>query len=283
MIRAALILTLVGGLAVLSAQTPAPAFEIASVKRNTSLASVTSMGTPPGGRFSARNVRVRELIAYAYGTPTPFIPLANNRLVGGPSWLDTESVDIEAIGSTATATEFPQILSMLRTLLAERFSLVAHTERRELPVYVLTLIRKDGSLGPGLQRTEHGCAAQAARTSTTAAAASGPSPSCGMQRGRNLLKANGMTLDMIILQGLSSHLDRVVVDETGLQGEFDLGLEWGADQVLRADDRGDSQARGAPGASIFTAVEDQLGLKLQSASRAVEVLVINSVERPTPD
>jgi uncharacterized protein (TIGR03435 family) len=287
-IRQAVVLAFVGSMAVLSAQAPTPptsqrSFEIASVKPNTSGASITSMGTPPGGRFSARNVRVRELIAYAFGTPAPFIPLANNRVVGGPSWLDTDRVDIEAIGNTTTATEFPQILAMLRTLLAERFNLVAHMERRELPVYVLTLARSDGSLGPRLQRTELGCAAQAARTSATPAVASGPSPSCGMQKGRNVLNANGMTLDTIILHGLSPHLDRVVVDETGLQGEFDLALEWGADQVLRAGDIGASQAAGTPGASMVTAIEDQLGLKLQSVRRPVEVLVIDSVGRPTPN
>jgi uncharacterized protein (TIGR03435 family) len=285
MIRPALILAFVGGVAVLSAQAPAqqsePAFEVASVKPNTSLASITSMGTPPGGRFSARNVLVRELIAYAHGTPAPFIPLANNRVVGGPSWLDTERVDIDAIGNTATATEFPQILAMLRTLLADRFKLVAHMERRELPVYVLTLARSDGSLGPRLQRAQLGCAAQSGRASAKAAAPA-PSPSCGMQKGRNLLNASGMTIDTVILHGLSPLLDRVVVDETGLKGEFDLTLEWGAEQVLRAGDVGDPRPA-ALGASMFTAIEDQLGLKLQSGRRPVEVLVIDSVERPTPD
>ena len=174
----------------------------------------------------------------------------------------------------ASGPTLPRVLAMIRTLLAQRFRLVARMERRAIPVYVLTFARTDRTLGPNLRQSSAGC---------SAGRRGGGEPSCGLQRRRGFVAARGMTLDVILLHGLLPHLDRLVVDETGLQGEFDWTLEWGAETTLSPADGRDSPQPAALGPSIFTAIEEQLGLRLQSGRRPVDVLVIDSLERPTPD
>ena len=103
-----------------------------------------------------------------------------------------------------------------------------------------------------------------------------------MQRRRGYIAARGMTLDAILLHGLNANLDRVVINNTGLTGEFDWTLEWGAETRPDSDDQ--RVAPSAPaGPSIFTAMQEQLGLKLEPSRGPVDVLVIDSVERPTPN
>ena len=250
-------------------------FEVASIKPNTTGASQSSMGIPPSGRFIARNVSLRELIGYAHGTPVPFIPLSSNRIIGGPDWVGVEKFDVEAIPPTGLPeSEFPKILMMLQTLLTSRFALRVHTEQRELPVYVLTFARPNRQLGANLRRVTAGC---------SAAATTQPGASCGMERQRTFMNAKGMRMEQILLHGLSPVLDRVVVDETGLEGEFDWSLTWGGDQAPQPLDGRDVPVAGPLGPSIFTAVEEQLGLKLEPGRRPVEVLVVDSAARPTPD
>jgi uncharacterized protein (TIGR03435 family) len=268
------VLLSVTSLVVTHAQTPL-VFEVASIKPNISAASQSTMGIPPSGRFIARNVSLQELIGYAYGTPAPFIPLARNRIIGGPDWLPVAKFDVEAIPATGLSEgEFPKILTMLQTLLASRFALRVHSEQRELPVYVLTFGRPDRQLGPSLRRATAGCSAAAAKQ---------PGASCGMERQRGFMNARGMRMEQILLHGLAPVLDRVVVDETGLEGEFDWRIEWMGDQALQPLDGREVPAAGSLGPSIFTAVEEQLGLKLESSRRPVQVLVIDSAARPTPD
>lgn len=251
----------------LTAQQPGPAFEVASVKPNTDGGGTTTMGIAPGGRFVARNVALRELIGYAHGNSEPFIPLPNNRVMGGPGWVDSERFDIEAVSSGAARPGALQVMQMLRSLLTERFRLAARKEQRELPVYLLTVARADRTLGPKLHRSTGGCSVPAEKRATAS--------SCGMQRRRGYIEAHGTTIDEFLLHGLMPNLDRVVIDKTGLTGDFDWTLEWGGEQ-------GSNDA--VPlGPSIFTAVQEQLGLKLEPARGPVEVLVIDSVDRPTPD
>lgn len=103
-----------------------------------------------------------------------------------------------------------------------------------------------------------------------------------MQRRRGYIEAQGMTVDAILPHGLMPSLDRVVIDKTGLTGDFDRTLEWGANTSAQSDDP-DRARPDALGPSIFTAMSEQLGLKLEPSRGRVEVLVIDSVERPTPD
>ena len=252
----------------LAAQQQAAAFEVVSVKRNNGGGGSTTIAILPNGRFGARNAALRALIAYAHGNADPFIPLPNSRVIGGPDWIDSERFDIEAAPSaTVTRPGTSQVMQMIRSLLASRFRLVTHTEQRELPIFVLTLARTDGTLGPKLRRSTAGCSAPVEKRA-------GPS-ACGMQRSRGYIEAHGMTIDTILLHGLMPNLDRVVVDRTGLTGEFDWTLEWAAEQGSNNAD--------PLGPSIFTATQEQLGLRLEPARGPVEVLVIDSVERPTPD
>jgi uncharacterized protein (TIGR03435 family) len=269
------VLVFCGVTAAHAAQQPAPAFEIASVKRNTSDERVTSMGILPSGRFAARNVPVRDLIGYAYGNADPFVPLPNSRVLGGPDWLGVERFDIEAVpGGSGARPGASHVMQMIRMLLTERFRLMAHKEQRDLPVFVLTVARSDGTLGPNLRRSGSGCSVPAEKRA-------GPS-SCGMQRRRGYLEGRGMTLETILLHGLLPVLDRVVIDKTGLKGDFDWTLEWNADPGAQSDDP-DRPRADTLGPSIFTAMLEQLGLKLEPSRGPVEVLVIDSVERPTPD
>jgi len=269
MTRLGLLLFLVAAICLpLAAQESARAFEVASIKRNNDSVGITMMGIAPGGRFVARNVPLRDLIAYAHGNSDPFIPLPTSRVIGGPDWVDRERFDIEAVPNASGTRPGPlQVMEMLRSLLTERFRLAARREQRELPVFMLTVARADGTLGPNLRRSTGGCSLPAEKRA-------GPS-SCGMQRRRGYIEAHGMTIGDIVVHGLSGNLDRPVIDKTGLIGEFDWTLEWGAEQGA---DNADPL-----GPSMFTAIQEQLGLKLEPARGPVDVLVIDAVERPTPD
>src|SRR5882724_303739 len=125
-----------------------PQFEIASVKPNASGDAKVQMQTPPGGRFIATNVTLRQLILYAYR-------LQESQLTGGPNWIDRDHFDILAKGDGADPNHLPL---MVRSLLAERFSLVVHSESKELPIYVLVPARTDRALGPQLKRAAEDCA-----------------------------------------------------------------------------------------------------------------------------
>ena len=135
-----------------------PEFEVASVKRNNLLGGERGAGFQPGGRFSAKNMTLRGLIAAAYGTPQP-LPLY--RVVGGPGWIDSDRFDIEARASTDLSDLpgkpgwSPRGQEMLRTLLASRFRLVAYQETRELPSYALVTVRSDGRLGSQIVASQH--------------------------------------------------------------------------------------------------------------------------------
>ena len=144
------IFVLCGIAANLAAQQLAPAFEVASVKRNASGEIEGSIGPRPGG-YAATNIPLRLLIIRAY-------ELRSFQVAGGPSWIDGERFDVTARAPEGTPAN--QVFSMLRTLLAERFKLVAHAEKREQPVYALVTARADGRLGPKLKASTLNCAEQ---------------------------------------------------------------------------------------------------------------------------
>ena len=141
-----------------SPQTPAPAFEVASIKPNNSGDGRVMMQQQPGGRFTATNIPLRLLIRNAY-------QLQDFQIVGAPSWINSERYDIVAKAEDGTPPETPsldrtgpnRIQLMIRSLLAERFQLVAHDETRELPIYALVVARSDGKLGPDLKKSEVDC------------------------------------------------------------------------------------------------------------------------------
>jgi uncharacterized protein (TIGR03435 family) len=177
---------------------------------------------------------------------------------------------------------------MLQDLLEDRFKLRARREKREMPVYALTLARSDGKLGEGLRASSIDCAAMRGRGGRVGAPPGPPPPGerpmCGMRMGPNQVLASGVPL-VQLTQVLSQLTQRIVVDRTGLTGNFDIDLSFTPDRMPQG-----SPPPGVPlpsidpnGPSVFTAVQEQLGLKLESERAPVEVLVIDHVEPPTPD
>lgn len=264
-----------------------PTFEVASVKPNRSGDGRVGIGMQPGGRFTATNVPLRTLIRLAY-------QLQDFQIVGAPGWIATDRFDINAkaegdvppapLGGPPGPMQF-----MMQSLLAERFNLKVHTERRDMPIYALALARNDRALGPQLRPAAVDCAAMmAARRGggpPPPPLQPGERPQCGMRIGPGQMAGGGFPLSQLA-NTLSSFVQRVVVDRTELTGTFDLDFTWTPDQLPQGP-----PPPGAPplppidpnGPSIFTALQEQLGLKLESTRGPVEVLVVDSVSQPTPD
>ena len=177
---------------------------------------------------------------------------------------------------------------MLQSLLRDRFQLRAHTETRTLPTYDLVLARQDGRLGPDLRRSDTDCdALLAARKGAPFAAGPGDVPVCMMITTPKTIQGGTRPLPMLAA-ALSTVVGRPVADRTGLAGNFDVTLEWTPDPVapsLFGRDTAPTQPA-APtddAVSIFTAIQEQLGLRLSPTQGPVEVVVIDAVERPSPD
>jgi uncharacterized protein (TIGR03435 family) len=261
----------------LVSQAPAsPAFDVASVKANRSGLAEPASYTQPGGRYTATNVTVRTLVKSAYG-------LHDNQLTGGPAWIDSERFDIAAKSeaqASASASAFRDTARlMLRPLLADRFKLVLRRERREIPVYVLVVANPGRGFGPQVRRSDgRDCDGdpKAPPTPPAAAEAGIPLP-CGAEVYRpGHLAARSMALSNLALN-VSRWTTRVVVDETGLEGKFDWDVQWTPeDLTLDAAD-----APGGP--SLFAALRDQAGFRLERQRRPVDVVVIERAERPDPD
>ena len=251
-----------GVIVVVGAQSP-PAFTVASVRPSAPGERGMFASDRPGGGFSARNATVFYLLNMAYGLP-------QNRILGGPDWIGTEAFDIEAKYEPADATApVPRVNLMLQTLLRERFALDAAMEKRDQPVYVLRLARSDGRLGPGLQPAEFDCANPevAKKAREAGATTKNGGPPCGIRNGRGSILAGGTRL--AILGGFTG-LDRPLQDQTGLTGLFDIALTW----PVSADPIADQSA-------MVTALQEQLGLKIEAATAPLDVLVIKSISRPT--
>jgi uncharacterized protein (TIGR03435 family) len=246
------------------AQTPsAVAFEVASVKPNAS-DDGPSMTVPSRGTVVITNVPLLNVIVNAYGIPA-------FRVVGAPAWIRRERFDISA---RIPESSSGQVLSMLQTLLVQRFNLRAHRETREQPVYDVVVARPDGRLGPRLKRSDSDCVG-ANDPPTVPPSRDAPCAALfGVGPAGGRIVSKGQPLRRVI-SALSMAVSRTVVDRTALEGPFDVDLQWGAD-VGTAVTAGDTP-------SIFTALQEQLGLRLEPARGPVEVLVIDSVERPTPD
>lgn len=155
-----------------------------------------------------------------------------------------------------------------------RGSLVTHGEKRELPVFVLEKARRDGALGPALRPTA--CPEVVADLSQ-------PTPCSNAQTGIGSLTPRGMPFNQFV-PFLSSSVNRVVVDRTGLDGRYDLELQWTPEQQGRAPGgAGEPPAGDSNALSIFTALQEQLGLRLNATKDMVDVLVIDALEHPTPN
>jgi len=260
----ALLLATIVGATAAHAQAPqasggTASFDVASIKRNTLVGVETTLRVDPSGRLTAVGAPLIWLIAGAYGDAAG--ALRPEQVVGAPSWLQSERYDITAQVADANAlgegATFITMRPSLRALLEDRFKLQTHRESRQLPIYGLVRLGKSGGLGSGFSRSTVDCSKDQAK--------------CGFRGGPvGRIKAEAITSD-ILMQLLANVSGRIVVDRTGLEGPFAVDLEWSQDQA--ASDK----------PSIFTAVQEQLGLKLESTRGPIDVLVIDHVERPTPD
>jgi uncharacterized protein (TIGR03435 family) len=260
----------------LSAQTTAPsntpqqAFEVASIKANNSGAQSASFGAQPGGRIVVVNNSLRNIIRNVWN-------VQNYQIVGGPDWVNVDRWDITAKVPEGVPTQPLIVMQMMRPLLADRFKLVVHNETREMPVYALVLARTDGKFGPQMKRSESNCAAiaEANRRGEPAPERSPDAPFCGTRSSPGAITTSGVLM-ADFARNLSNAAGRVTVDRTGLTGGFDLQLKFSPDPL--GPNVGDP-ASDLP--SLFAAIQEQLGLKLEAQRAPIEMLVIDSAQRAT--
>jgi uncharacterized protein (TIGR03435 family) len=265
-----------------------PRFEVASVKQNKSGGGPVRIETSPGGRFTAVNMTLKGLVQFAYR-------VQSFQVSGGPDWIESERFDIVAKGdekddgnafSAEKGGQPSATQLMLRALLADRFKLVVRNEPREQQMYGLILARADGRLGSDLRRSATDCTGNPAsnpQAVNKTASTAGDQVPCGIRLGLGTLVMGGASLSQLATT-LSGLMDRSVVDRTGLEGAFDASLKWTPDQSTP----GLALKSGfAPpglvdpnGPSLFTAVQEQLGLKLDSGKGPVDTLIVDRAERP---
>jgi uncharacterized protein (TIGR03435 family) len=225
------------------------AFEVASIKPNRSGAE-SNVNSLPNGRLSVTNESVRDLIRLAFG-------VKDYQIARAPRWIDAERYDIEAKTDRPTGRDLEELQALLRQLLADRFQLAAHRETKEGPVYLLVVAKS----GPKMTRND-------GKGASTRSA-------CGHLAGKRL------TMDTVATV-LSRHFERDVINRTGLEGKYDFELNWTPDAgpcPASEDAAGAGETGSRP--SIFTAIEEQLGLKLEPSKQPVGILVIDHVERPS--
>jgi len=277
---AILVLTGLSTLPQSKAQAPATRqeFEVASVKPNTSGNNMVMIRPPAGGRFTATNARLKMLIGLAYN-------VQNFEISGGPAWINSDGYDIEAKAADSNIG-IEQLRPMLQTLLEDRFRLMIHREAKEVPVYALMA----GKNGPKLpQANEKGCVAFGPNSPPPPPPAPGqpfaapPTPCGGFMQGPNRLEGGKVSMEQFV-GALSRILGRPVIDKTGFTGTFDVHLEFTPEGTALMGGGLGPPGGLAPGfdtsgPSIFTAVQDQLGLRLESQKGPAELLVIDHAEK----
>ena len=248
-------------------------FEVATVKVNRSGDANGSLRPQPGGRVDAINMPLRMLVSFAHRIP-PFM------LADAPDWIGAERFDIIAklegdAGTGASSVEF--LRSAMRELLADRFKLKVRRETRDTDVYALVAARNDGRPGPRLKRSSQQCD-QARPGASAAVTMPANTLFCGMQAAAGEIRSSGLPLSMLATV-LAPLVGRSVVDHTGFTGGWDLELNFAP-----PPQPGESPALATGDApSIYTSLQEQLGLKLQPARGSEEVLVIEHIERPASD
>jgi uncharacterized protein (TIGR03435 family) len=243
-----------------------PVFEVAAIKQNQS-GSGSSRSNTNNGRFTATNVSLKNLMEYqAYGIP-------GNRILDGPKWLDSTRFDIEAKMDDSLADHLRTLThaqrrletqALFQQLLADRFKLAVHWETRELPVYALVVDKKGSK--PTKDSTE------------------GSGTSSNNSRTGSQFTAKGVTLPELatgLTQELSRELGRDIIDKTEIKGRYDLALRWTPDAGAASIATDGAASSADPGPSIFTAIQEQLGLKLEPDKAPVQVLVIDHAEMPS--
>jgi uncharacterized protein (TIGR03435 family) len=252
-----------------------PAFDVVSIKPNKSGGGMIRVMNRPDG-YSASNISLKILIQAAYG-------IREDLISGAPGWVDSARYDIDAKVDGADVEALKKLTPeqrrlILQPLLADRFKLKVHTETKQLPVYELVVAKGGSKLKEAIVGDIY------------ANGIKGPDGvgRGGMVRmGRGQLTAQGVPMSSVVNM-LSQQLHRTVIDKTGLTGKYDLELNWTPDEGEGmgppppggGQPHGDAPTEGS-GPSIFTATQEQLGLRLQSGKGPVDTLVIDHVETPT--
>ena len=235
--------------------TFAQSFEVATIKPGNPGDRRKMFGIMPGGRFSASNVTVKELILFAYD-------LKEQQLSGGPGWTNSDNWDI--VGKPESAATPEQIKIMMRALLTDRFKLSLKRDSKELSVYNLVVAKN----GPKMTESKD---------------AGGPGgPKRNIRMGRGQVEGQQMSMQMLA-DVLSRVSGRPILDKTGLTGTYDLKLEWTPDITdgpIKANPA-EPPPSDTSGPSLFTAVQEQLGLKLDAQKAPVDVYIIERVEKPS--
>lgn len=227
-----------------SAQTPA--FEVASIKPNQSQGGISAMRLTPG-HVSMEGVSLKKVMLNAYG-----IPDDREYVIAGPAWLTSERFDIEA--KFSADAPMPQVRQMIQSLLADRFKLVVHKETRQLPMYSLVVAKGGAKIHP----------VEAGQSKTTARPGHFEATKINMQKLADVMARQA---------GLP------VTDATGLEGVYDFMLDWSPEADLRMTSGDSATAAASGGASFFTAIQEQLGLRLESGKGPVEILVVDRMEK----
>lgn len=247
------------------------AFDVASVKPNLLRRGVRLHGFP-GDRFEATNVPLRDLILVAYGEPGQLLP--DVQMSGGPSWLDEDRFDVSAKVTAGTPSSVANKQSMLRTLLAQRFKLAVHHETVTQSVFELVAARKDGRLGPQLRRAASTC-------ESLLGSQPGPAEGCILSASPSgALMLRGQTMGALA-NALTQLLNRMVVDRTGLAGGFDADAQFDPRLLPGMTQLKPEELPSGDAGSLATALQEQLGLRLQSTRGPVRMLIVDRVERPT--
>jgi uncharacterized protein (TIGR03435 family) len=242
-------------------------FEVASIKPNTS-GEIRSRTSGRDNGFTATNTSPWFLIITAFN-------IKEFQLTGGPSWTRSERFDVN--GRVAEGQKYTR--AALQTLLEERFKLVTHRDTREESIYALVVVRSNGRLGPQIKPTATlDCAARrGANPSGPAVSPCSFNSTLGDAGGKMSVVGQPMEALAAMLGNIGLGRQVQVVDRTGLTGKYDFELQWSSDNVRPASDA----PADPPG--VFTALQEQLGLKLESQRGPVEFVVIDSIDRPTPD
>ena len=259
------------------AQGPPTSFEAVSIKLRTG-DPVFGRGPSAPDRFE-RDAPLEELIRYAYG-------VNSFQLIGGPGWIRSKRWDVSA--KAPAPAEEPAMRQLVRRMLEDRFALKTHVEMRDLPVYQLVLARSDGQLGPKITPAAVDCTpflvgtrpmSESPRDEKTGIALclSGAAIGAG---GVITPRLNGQPLTGLVAR-LEAALQRQVIDKTGLLGNFDIALSYVDERVVESLARDGARLPVSNAPPLFTALQEQLGMKLESSRGQVNVLVVDSASEPT--
>jgi uncharacterized protein (TIGR03435 family) len=250
--------------------SPSPAFEVVSIRLNPNDIAAESIAMQPDGsvRFTAFQVRTLITIAYRSEGIQRF-----DQLIGVPSWIALDRFDIAAKAGEVDRqnTEPNSLPAMVRALLRDRFRLRVHSDTRSLPAFALMLARRDGKLGPQLRESTAECP-------TGPATDAEPDSWCGIRTSGGVMTGRAASTGLLAgnLSG-KVEVDRFVTDRTGLVGRYDFRLEYSPGFAEQRD----AGANARP--SLFTALTEQLGLSLRPETVSLPVLIIDNIEKPTPN